>query len=63
MARRRNRRKNLPPETAKATIESLAHDGRGVAHLNDKTVFITEALPGEEVIFEYVKKTYMYVVT
>ena len=60
MARRRNRRKNLPPETAKATIESLAHDGRGVAHLNDKTVFITEALPGEEVIFEYVKKKKNY---
>jgi len=56
MARRRNRRKNLPPETAKATIESMAHDGRGVAHVDDKAVFIAGALPGEEVIFEYSKK-------
>ena len=56
MARRRNRRKNLPPETAKATIESMAHDGRGVAHVDDKAVFIAGALPGEEVVFEYSKK-------
>ncbi|PCI18998.1 MAG: 23S rRNA (uracil(1939)-C(5))-methyltransferase RlmD [Piscirickettsiaceae bacterium] len=56
MARRRNRRKTLPPETAKATIESLAHDGRGVAHLDDRAVFIQGALPGEEVVFEYTKK-------
>jgi len=56
MARRRNRRKNLPPETANATIESLAHDGRGVAHVDDKVVFIAGALPGEEVVFEYSKK-------
>lgn len=56
MARRRNRRKNLPPETATATIESMAHDGRGVAHVDDKIVFIAGALPGEEVVFEYSKK-------
>jgi len=56
MARRRNRRKNLPPETANATIESMAHDGRGVAHVDDKAVFIAGALPGEEVVFEYSKK-------
>ncbi|PCI67274.1 MAG: 23S rRNA (uracil(1939)-C(5))-methyltransferase RlmD [Piscirickettsiaceae bacterium] len=56
MARRRNRRKKLPPETATAVIESLAHDGRGVAHLDDRAVFIAGALPGEEVVFEYTKK-------
>ena len=56
MARRRNRRKNLPPETATATIESLAHDGRGVAHVDDKAVIIAGALPGEDVVFEYSKK-------
>ena len=56
MGRRRNRRKNLPPETANATIESLAHDARGVTHLDDRAVFINGALPGEEVVFEYTKK-------
>jgi len=56
MGRRRNRRKNLPPETANATIESLAHDARGVAHLDERAVFISGALPGEEVVFEYTKK-------
>ncbi|MEW4982232.1 MAG: 23S rRNA (uracil(1939)-C(5))-methyltransferase RlmD [Cycloclasticus sp.] len=56
MARRRNRRKNLPPETANASIESLAHDGKGVAHIEGKAVFIAGALPGEEVVFEYTKK-------
>ena len=56
MSRRRNRNKRLPPETAQTNIESLAHDGRGVAHLEDRAVFISGALPGEEVVFEYTKK-------
>lgn len=34
-------------------VESLAHDGRGVAHVEGKVVFIDEALPGEEVDFIY----------
>ncbi len=37
----------------KVTIESLAHDGRGVAHVDGKAVFIDEALPGEELEFVY----------
>lgn len=56
MGRRRNRRKNLPPETATAKIESMAHDGRGVAFVDEKAVFIAGALPGEEVVFEYSNK-------
>jgi len=35
------------------TIESLSHDGRGVAHVDGKVVFIDEALPNEEVEFVY----------
>jgi len=53
MARRRSRKKKLPEEAVAATIESLAHDGRGVTHVDGKVVFIDEALPGEQVEFIY----------
>jgi len=54
MARRRSpRKKKLPEEAVKVTIESLAHDGRGVAHVDGKVIFIDEALPGEELEFIY----------
>jgi len=49
MARRR-RRKTLPTETFNILIESLSHDGRGVAHQKDgKTIFVDAALDGEDV--------------
>lgn len=53
MARTRSRRKPLPETPVKVTIESLAHDGRGVAHVDGKVIFIDEALPGEDVEFIY----------
>jgi len=46
-------KKKLPTEPVNVTIESLSHDGRGVAHVNGKVVFIDEALPGEIVDFVY----------
>ncbi len=49
----RRRRKKLPTEPVRATIESLSHDGRGIAHIDGKVVFIARALPGEEVMFRY----------
>jgi len=53
MARRR-KRKTLPTEPVRIIIESLSHDGRGVAHHDDgKTIFVDAALPGEEVDFIY----------
>ena len=48
---KRVRRKRLPEPVGKITIESLSHDGRGVAHLDGKAVFIDGALPGEVVSF------------
>ncbi len=53
MARRRTRKKKLPEDPVKVLIESLAHDGRGITHVDGKVVFIDEALPGEEVEFIY----------
>ena len=34
-------------------VESLGHDGRGVAHPGGKAVFIDGALPGETVAIDY----------
>ncbi|MCF6210186.1 MAG: 23S rRNA (uracil(1939)-C(5))-methyltransferase RlmD [Gammaproteobacteria bacterium] len=45
-------RKKLP-EPRIATIDDMAHDGRGIAHIEGKAVFIHRALPGEEVLFRY----------
>jgi 23S rRNA (uracil1939-C5)-methyltransferase len=53
MSRHRTKKKPLPEAPVLVTIESLTHDGRGVAHVNGKVVFIDEALPGEQIEFIY----------
>ena len=53
MARRRFKKKKLPEAPVSATIESFAHDGRGLTHIDGKVVFVDEALPGEVVEFVY----------
>lgn len=56
----RSRKKRLPTEPVKATIESMSHDGRGVAHLDGKAVFIHGGLSGEDVMFTYTSKRKKY---
>ncbi len=53
---RKRRRNKIPAGLFTADIESLSHEGRGVAHINGKTVFIENALPGEQVEFRYLSK-------
>lgn len=43
-----------------ATIESLNHEGRGVAHVDGKAIFIEGALPGETVTYVSFKKKPSY---
>ena len=57
----RNRNKTpLIPEIKHATIESLDQEGRGVAHVDGKTIFIDGALPNEKVTFQshHIKASY-----
>jgi len=50
---RRRRRPRLPEGDFEAHIDSMSHDGRGVARVEDKATFIHGALPGEQVRFRY----------
>ena len=61
MARRnQNRRQRLPQDPVEVEIETLSHDGRGIARIEGKTVFIDGALPDEKVSFLYIKKHSKY---
>ncbi len=53
---KRRRRKRLPEERVEANIESLSPEGRGVAHVEGKVVFVDFALPGETVAFKYTRQ-------
>jgi len=54
MARRSRSRNSIPQvfEIKHAVIESLDQEGRGVAHVEGKTIFIDGALPNEKVTFQ-----------
>ncbi len=51
-------RRARQPEISKvpAKITDLSHEGRGVAHVDGKTVFIDDALPGELVEWQRLKR-------
>ena len=53
---RKNKLKLLNQEPVTTTIETLSHDGRGIAHLNGKTIFVAGGLPGETLQFEYLRQ-------
>ncbi|MBW5290622.1 MAG: 23S rRNA (Uracil-5-) -methyltransferase RumA [Candidatus Ruthia sp. Asou_11_S2] len=44
------RRRKPKAKTYELNIESLSHEGRGIAHFEDKVIFVSGALPGELVI-------------
>ncbi len=50
---KRARRKRLPEGLFEVTIESLSPEGRGVAHVDGKVVFVDFALADEVVEFKY----------
>lgn len=54
------RRQPLPAEPVRARIESITHDGRGITHIDGKTVFVDGALAGEEVEFQYIGRQRRY---
>ncbi len=63
MGRRRRQRKQLDLTPQEISIESIAHDGRGVGRDADgKVVFVDYALPGERVKFVPVmhRKSYLF---
>lgn len=53
---RRRRKQRLPQDPVQVSIESVSHDGKGVCHIDDTTVFIDGALEGEELTFLYTNK-------
>ncbi len=58
MAPRRRRRKL--PEPSIVQIEAMSHEGRGIAHIGGKTVFVFGALKGEEVRIQIQKTNRNY---
>ena len=42
-------RRKSAPQVHEVTIDAMSHEGRGIAHINGKTVFVFGALKGERV--------------
>lgn len=50
---KRRRRQRLPQEPIQLDIQGLNHQGRGIGKISGKTVFVSNALPGEKVSARY----------
>lgn len=51
----KRRRKPLPQDPITTEIRGLSHEGRGIATVDERTTFISNALPDEKVEFLYTK--------
>lgn len=56
----KRRRQRIDQTEYTATIETLSHDGRGIARIDGKATFLFNGLPGETVQFRYTKKRGQY---
>lgn len=57
---RSRRTTSAPLEPITVTIESLSHEGRGIARVDGKTLFVKGALPGEQVVAKIDKQHRRY---
>ncbi len=57
---RRFRKPKLPQGDFEAQIQSLSHDGKGVARIDEKATFIQGALAGEKITFRYTNRKKSY---
>ena len=55
--RARRRKKRLPEAPVEVEISAMSSEGRGIAYVDERTVFIDQALPGERVFFKYTRLT------
>ena len=55
--KRRRRKSRLPEEPVEVEITAMSNEGRGIAHVDDRIVFIDQALVGERVLFKYSRLT------
>lgn len=51
-----SRSKRISQDPLTVTIESLSHEGRGITHINGKTVFVDETLPDERVVIQVTRQ-------
>lgn len=53
--KRRRRKQRLPEEAVEVEITAMSSEGRGITHIDDRTVFVDQALLGERVLFKYTR--------